>query len=224
MTDNKPWGVIAAIVIAVVLGACGVGGGDEPPSPPRSKPAKISDRPDPPAPTGLVIAQNGLPGLELNRRVYDVSTSDMEEAFDNHDFVNAGQTDECGLAANESLGVAAITNSDLAVVGFVVERDDAVTREGIRLGSTTDDIIEAYGKDAVYARDVPSRSGGQLVWVTDLDSPGEEPTKSSFHYAFDTNAAGAVTRIRAGFWPHVADIDYCSDKAGHSRQTGWPLA
>jgi hypothetical protein len=92
------------------------------------------------------------------------------------------------------------------------------------LGSTTDDLIDAYGKDALYARDVPSRSGGQLVWVTDLDAPGEEPTTSSLHYAFDTDAKGTVTRIRAGFWPHVADVDYCSDQAGRKTETGWPLS
>ena len=93
----------------------------------------------------------------------------------------------------------------------------------LRLGSTADDIIEAYGKDAVFARDIPSRAGGQLLWTTDLESPGDEPTRSSFHYGFDTDESGAVTRIRAGFWPHVADVDFCSDSATRGPQTGWPL-
>lgn len=214
MTDKKPprarmTAGVAAAVVAVVLGACGLGGQDEPlPAPPRA---------------GLVIAQNGLPGLELNRQVLEVSTTDLETVLGNNNFLLAGQTEHCGLATNESLGVAAVTDDDLAVVAFVVERDDAATREGIRLGSSTDDIIETYGKGAVFARDVPSRTGGQIVWVTDLGSPGAEPTNSSLHYAFDTDATGAVTRIRAGFWPHVADADYCSDSAGRPEATGWPL-
>ena len=214
------------VAVAVVIGACGVGGGNEPTPdpPPVSRKASRPAAPvtDPPS-DRLVISQNGLPGLELNRQVLDVSTSDLETVIGNHDFFNAGQTEDCGLATNESLGLAAVTNSDLAVVAFVVERPDATTREGIRLGSTTEDIIETYGEDEVFARDVRSRSGGQLVWVTDLESPGAEPTASSFHYAFDTDASGTVTRIRAGFWPHVADVDYCSDEATRRTATGWPL-
>jgi hypothetical protein len=222
MTVSKPVSA-AAVVVAIVLGACAAGGGDEPPPPPAPRPKKQTVSKPAQRSAALVLTQNGLPGLELNRQVLDVSTSDMEAAFDNHDFLNAGQTNTCGLAANEDLGVAAITNTDLAVVAFVVERPDTATSEGIRLGSTTDDIIKAYGKNAVYARDVPSRAGGQLIWVTDLDSPDSEPSASSLHYAFETDTTGTVTRLRAGFWPHVAHVDFCSDKATRTKETGWPL-
>ncbi|MGX6601986.1 hypothetical protein ACWKSP_07615 [Micromonosporaceae bacterium Da 78-11] len=175
MTDNmtrrpRPRRGVATVIIAgLALGAlaCGAGGGGEPPA--TTGPIGLTpDQPKKPTrtatdqqTTGLVISQNGLPGLELNRQVLDVSSSDLEAAFDD--------------------------------------------------------------QDSVFARDLPSRDGGQLVWVTDLESPGEEPTASSLHYAFDTDARGAVTRIRAGFWPHVADVDYCSDHATRSAATGWPL-
>jgi hypothetical protein len=212
----------ALAVVAVVAGACGLGEKDRPPGP-QPIDRRLDDRvTDPPA-DGLVITPEGLPGLQLNRRVLDVSTSDVEDVLGSNDFVMAPQTEDCGLSSNQALGVAAVTNADLAVVGFVVERPDAATREGIRAGSTVDDIVEAYGRDLVFARDVPSRTGGRVIWVTDLGSPGSEPTASSLHYAFDTGPDGTVTRIRSGFWPHVAHADYCSDEAGRPSATGWPL-
>jgi hypothetical protein len=244
MTDDDPRRgrprsrAAVALLAAGLLTACAGGewGGDDPPAPPSGGPVSGSalpptsrppqpdpPRPDPPQPGGLVITQNGLPGLQLNRQVLDVSTSDVEDAIGGDPLVLVGQTDRCGLAINEDLGIAAVTDANLAVVGFVVERSDAVTREGIRRGSSTDDIVAAYGRRSVFVRDVPSRSGGRLVWVTDLESPGREPTASSLHYAFDTDAGGRVTRIRAGFWPHVADVDHCSDAASRPRETGWPL-
>lgn len=193
----------------------GPGPGPDPePPPPSTGPAR---------PGALVITQAGLPGLQLNRQVLDISTSDLEAALDDGTLVLAGQTDTCGLAAHERLKIAAVTDGNLAVTAFIVERPDAATAEGIRLGSTTDDIVRAYGRNAVFARDVRSRSGGQLLWTTDLETPGEEPTASSLHYAFDTDPTGRVTGIRAGFWPHVAHAAYCADTARRSPQTGWPL-
>jgi hypothetical protein len=135
----------------------------------------------------------------------------------------APQTEDCSLGVAEDLGIAVVTDDDSAVLAFVIERDDARTREGVRAGDSVDRVRSVYGPDmAAPLTGTRSQTGGPVVVVRDLEDP-EAMGKGSLHYAFDTDPQGSVTRIRSGFWPWVAYTDYCSANAENPHRTGWPL-
>lgn len=175
------------------------------------------------------IRADGLPGLRLNRSTLDLSFSDLETALDAEaEGVLKSQTERCSLAIFERLGVATTMEKGYAVTSFILENDGLATADGIVVGrSTGDDVVRTYGSDALHLAG-STRNGRHVVWLDDPDNPGEPPNRSSMHLAFEVGADGTVDRIRAGFWPYVAYLDYCSDDAdsegiGGPSDVGWPL-
>ena len=210
---------LSCLGLVAVLSACPPASVPPPPPPPPV----TSSSPSTPI-GGLVVRQTGLPDIPLNRAVLDVSVSDLESAYGaGETFVLKGITDSCGLAIREDLGIAAMTDSNLAVVGVVVERPDAATPEGIAVGDPVEKVLSTYGSQATGTASRPSATGGPLLLVGDLSSPGETPGLQSLGYGFDTDASGTVTRIRAGFYPYVTYAAYCADEAGRPESVGWPL-
>ncbi|SDE32952.1 hypothetical protein [Auraticoccus monumenti] len=190
---------------------------------PTPVPPPVPDPPAPeptPAPDGVVLTPRSLGHLTLDGPE-TLAVWDVEEAFDaSGEFLYAGQTDECGLGTHEGYRVAVVMDSIQAVQAFVVENAEVVTQEGVALGSSTEDVVAAYGLENVYTAPVDSRAGGPLLVVGDGSGP---PTEGQLSYAFDTDAAGEVTGLRAGAWPWIGYRDYCSDSAGRPEGTGWPL-
>lgn len=175
-------------------------------------------------PGGPVLAQDGLGGeLTLHREALDVSVSDVEAVYGG--LFLAPQTEDCALGASEEQGIAiAFDPSSTGVRLFIVEDPALRTREGIGVGSSTEEILAAFGpEDVAVLDDVPSQTDGPLVVVADLENPDASPGPSSLHYGFDTDGDGLVTRVRAGFWPYVAYTDYCSPEAPEGPTSGWPL-
>jgi hypothetical protein len=171
----------------------------------------------------VVVGLGELAGLALNRERLDVSLSEVEEAVGSEMLV-AGQTSDCQLGISEGQGLAVITDGKSAVLGFVLEREDARTREGVSVGDSLADIRDVYGTDRVAVfPDIPSQTGGPIVVVEDLERLGSTPGPDTIHYGFDTAADGSVTRIRTGYWPWVSYTDYCSPNALNPQRTGWPL-
>lgn len=176
-------------------------------------------------PKGIVLRQNGFAGeLELHRDALDLSVAEVESALGT-DLLLAPQTEQCSLGIARGSGLAVVFDStSTGVRAFVVEDARITTAEGIGLGATPEEVRATYGVERVAVLDgVASQTGGPVVVVDDLTSPGREPGPTSLHYAFDTDGAGRVTRIRAGFWPYVAYADYCSPAADRPARTGWPL-
>jgi hypothetical protein len=200
--------------IPVALGLVAALTGCLPPIPP----------PPPPNPTPDVLRQDGLPGLTLDRQEGDLSVSDVETAI-GEPLDLFLQTKECALGVAETRGLAVVYQpTTTAVLGFIVEDPRMSTPEGIHVGSTQNEIVQAFGDDNVAVIDgLLSQTGGPLVLTEDLENPGQEPSASTLHYGFDTDSAGRVTRLRAGFWPYVSYTDYCSMEATRAASTGWPL-
>jgi len=147
-----------------------------------------------------MLFQNGFEGLALRRDVADVSVSDLEAFFTpGSTFELRGETENCGVAERTDLGLTAMTDDDLAVRAFVISSADAATPEGIRMGSTLEDVRTAYGDAIVH--DEPTEGGGRRLIVDDQERPGQDVTLASQLFAFDLDESGAVTTLRAGGFP-----------------------
>ena len=133
-----------------------------------------------------------------------------------------GQTEHCGLAIAEDLGLAFVTDDDLGTLGVVSQNPALRTAEDIGVGSTSTEVARAYGERATVTSTV-SQTGGPIVVVGD-EASSEDPDGFPRLLAFDTDTQRTVTRVRAGLAPWVRYTDYCSDDAGRSHlRTGWPL-
>lgn len=205
MRGNRHRIAVRVVVAGVMVTACGV----NPALPPADD---------------VVISQAGLPGLTLDREVLSLGILDVERALGGEgSFSLKGQTETCSLGINEQFGVAVMIDTYTAVLGFVVERADVRTAEGIHQGSTIEDIVDTYGQAMVFLAEETSLTGGPLVIVDDIAQPGRNHAGDTLLYGFDTDRSGAVTRLRAGFWPYVGYRDSCSDDANRPEATGWPL-
>ena len=180
---------------------------------------------DPTTPGVVLLRQNGFAGdLTLRRDSLDLSVSEVEDSL-RTDLLLAPQTQTCSLGVARGPRFAVVYDAaTTGVYAFVIEDPAIRTPEGIAAGATLEEIRSAYGPDRMAVLDgVVSPTGGPLVVVDDLQLPGREPGPSTLHYGFDTDDAGRVTRLRAGFWPYVAYADYCSPAAATPGRTGWPL-
>lgn len=195
----------SALVLSSLLSACG------------------ADPIDPVDPGSEVFSETGTGALRLEREVLSFGVSDLEAALDAEgDFLLAPQTDTCSLAANAAVGVAATIDADQAVTSLIVQRDDVATAEGIRVGSTTDEVLSAYADRVVVLDEVSPPTGGAVLVVSDPERP-EAFDEGSMHLAFDTDDHGVVRRMRAGFAPFVGYADYCGQLASRPEAVGWPL-
>lgn len=218
--------VVVAMVVAAALGACG---SSPPPAPVPVPSTSISSTspttPTAPAPASLVVEQGGLPGILLNRDTLDVSVADLEQAYGGGGtFVLKGLTDSCNLAIREDLGIAAMNDANQALLGVVVQTPGARTREGVGIGDSIEDVVRTYGEEVTAVDTRTSATGGPLVVVNDLTAADQEPGPRSLLYAFDTDPSRTITRIRAGFFPYVAHVAYCSEVASRPENVGWPLS
>lgn len=175
-----------------------------------------------PTDDALVLHQDGIGGIRLERERQSLSVTDVETWLGTDLALNP-QTDSCALGINEDLGIAVMYDHDTGVLGFVFDNSQVTTSEGIGVGSTVEDVAAAYGRGAAVLSEVVSQTGGPLVLVSDADFPEAPPGPRTLHLAFDSDEAGKVTRLRAGFWPWVAYRDYCSAEDGKRWHTGWPL-
>lgn len=224
--------VVVAMVMAAALGACG---SSPPPAPVPVPSTSISSTspttptgpttPTAPAPASLVVEQGGLRGILLNRDTLDVSVADLEQAYGGSGtFVLKGLTDSCNLAIREDLGIAAMNDSNQALLGVVVQTPGARTKEGVGIGDSIEDVVRTYGEEVTAVDTRTSATGGPLVVVNDLTAADQEPGPRSLLYAFDTDPSRTITRIRAGFFPYVAHVAYCSEVASRPENVGWPLS
>lgn len=232
--EHPPRGRVAPLITvfltsAMLLGACGGMTSTEPttstePNPP-TEPTDSTGSTD----SGdsaetrdsdvIELTQRGLSGLEVGG---STSVSDVEAHFDFY-FANNPQTDFCTLWIAEDQGIAIIASNDTATMAIVVEDPRPRTAEGIGVGSTFEEVTDAYGGLVTVLED-PSQTGGPIVVVDDLTRPGAELTEDSRLMAFDTDTDRRVTRVRVGMWPWVGYSDYCSDDADRATgHTGWPL-
>lgn len=225
--------IASGVVMTAVLGACGSG---QPPVPVPVPSTSISSTsptvtisPTVPASStvaaSLVVEQGGLPGILLNRDTLDVSVADLEQAYGGSGtFVLKGLTDSCNLAIREDLGIAAMNDSNQALLGVVVQTPGARTKEGVGIGNSIEDVVRTYGEEVTAVDTRTSATGGPLVVVNDLTAADQEPGPRSLLYAFDTDPSRTITRIRAGFFPYVAHLAYCSEVASRPENVGWPLS
>ncbi len=176
------------VLIALATTACEPAGQlVVPPTPPS--------RPDQP-----VLHQNGFEGLTVRRDVADVSIPDLMAFLPpGDDIVQRGETENCGVAERADLGLIAMTDGDLAVRAFVVSSEDAATPEGIHVGSSHEEVRTAYGDAVLY--DEPAEDGSRLLVVDDQERPDQDLSLASQLFAFDLDASGAVTTLRAGGFP-----------------------
>jgi len=198
-----------ALLVAVLAAGCAF------PDPP------VPD-PTPEPPQGEVLAQDGFPGMRLDRELLSLSVTDVESVLGEL-LVLKRQTDRCGIGTAARRGLAIVYDDDTAVLGLVTADPAVRTPEGVGIGSSTEDLATTYGGAASVLDGAVSQTGGSLVLVADLQDPGAAPGPSSLVYGFETDATGRVTRIRAGFWPWVGYTDYCSPEADRAYRTGWPL-
>ena len=162
-----------------------------------------------PAPS---VSREGFGGLT----VLQSSITDVERTLGLGSSFPAPQTEYCSLVIFETDGVAVTATDAGVVLAFVLQNSAVTTGQGIRVGSTVDDLTAAYGSALTVHRRV-SPTGGPVVLVDD-GSPDQES-----HLAFDLDPDGRVARIRIGALPWVGYTDYCSDSASRPRSTGWPL-
>jgi len=170
-----------------------------------------------------VLTQDGLGELDLGTRdALSLSITDVETWLDEA-LSPKGQTEDCWLATNEDLGIALVTDPYGGVMGFVIDNEQVTTPEGIRVGSTAEDLEAAYGGSLRVVEGAVSNSGGVLAFVDDSERPGAAPDATSRHLAFDTDPGGTVTRLKAGYWPWMGYPDYCEAESPSPQDTGWPL-
>lgn len=169
------------------------------------------------APSSSGLTQRGIGNLE----VATTSIFDVEKALD-IEFFYSMQTEKCSLAIAEDRGLAVVRTPEGMTMAFITDDPRLRTAENIGVGSSFDDVVTAYG-GLVTELDRPSQTGGPIVVVDDLSNPGAELTDESRLFAFDTDTTGTVSRVRAGMWPWVGYIDYCSNDAHRTKETGWPL-
>lgn len=210
-------GLVAAGVVAALLTA----GALQPADPPASPRPAPSERPVPSDPGRILLTPRGLSDLEVGA---STSISDVENYLGRRGGLYlAGQTDECGLAIAEDLGMAFVTDENQGITALINQDPQLRTAEGVGVGSTLQSVQLAY-PELVTVLDSASQTGGPIVVVDDLTQPGAPLTADSRLMAFDTDAGRVVTRMRVGMWPWVGYTDYCSDDAGDNyKTTGWPL-
>lgn len=172
---------------------------------------------------GILLTQDGLNELLLGGRDgLSLSITDVESWL-GQDLFLAPQTGDCTLAIDEDLGIAVLTDEKNGVMGFVLDNPQITTPEGIQVGSTAADLEAAYGEAIGVVEGALSHSGGPLALVDDSENPGSPPGPNSRHLAFDTDEDGAVTRLKAGYWPWMGYTDYCSPESDNPQNTGWPV-
>ena len=232
-TGRRQVATVLAVVILLGLAGCHSGDDVRPVPPvttsPTSSPVTSAAGPSAPVTSvppqsWSVVRPDGIGDLVIQRDVLDLSVSDLEEALDavGEAFL-APQGEDCGLAVLERQGIAAVTDSDLAITALVLQTDTVRTARGIGLGSSTQDVVAAYGAGAVAVLDDrESPTGGPILVIADEARP-DAVDATSLHLAFETDADGLVTRLRAGHAPAVALGDYCSAVADHPERVGWPL-
>jgi hypothetical protein len=208
------------------LVACGGQGAAPDPdrwvTPPLPDPTTSTPVPPPPD-DAIIVTQDGLGDLDLGaRETLSLSLTDVETWL-GEPLSPKPQTDECVLATNEEFGIALVTDQYNGVMGFVLDHQDVVTSEGIRVGSTSDELIAAYGESLRQVDGATSVSGGPLIFVDDDDAPGAPPDSTSRHLAFDLDAEGTVTRLKSGYWPWMGFRDYCEAVSDSPEDFGWPL-
>lgn len=215
---------LAGGVMALALAACGGQGGDTDPVAPVDTSPDSQDSPDSPgADDAIVLTQDGLGELDLGSRdALSLSIMDVE-AWLGEALSPKPQTGECTLATNEDLGIALVADPYDGVMGFVIDNPDVTTPEGIRVGSTTEELDAAYGDSIGFVEGALSNSGGPLAIVDDTENPGAAPDATSRHLAFDTDPEGTVTRLKSGYWPWMGYPDYCEVESASPQDTGWPL-
>jgi hypothetical protein len=194
---------------------------DNPVTPDSPVTPDFPDTPD--TDDAIVLTQDGLGELYLGSRdALSLSITDVETWLDEA-LSPKNQTGECSLATNEDLGIALVTDPYGGVMGFVIDNQQVTTPEGIRVGSTAEDLEAAYGDSLEIVEGALSNSGGPLALVDDTESPGAAPDATSRHLAVDTDPAGTVTRLKAGYWPWMGYPDYCEVESPSPQDTGWPL-
>lgn len=156
--------------------------------------------PSPPPGGKVVLFQNGFEGLTVRRDVADVSIPDLEAFLPPGESIKQrGESEDCGVAERTDLGVTGMTDARLAVRAFVVTSKDVATPEDISVDSTLEEVRTAYG-DAIVHHESIEGGGSQLI-IDDQDRPGQDITMASQLFAFDLDASGTVTTLRAGGFP-----------------------
>jgi hypothetical protein len=202
------------LVVSVVVTGCGSTPDPpwtSPPTPPTT-PTLAEDS------TPYALSQTGLPGLPVR----STSLYDIQSAFPGLSFFDVPVTEDCSVHTDRADRFAVVTTAPGMVLAYVSGEPTIPSSEGITVGRhSIDDLTEVYGEDTLQNLGALSKDGGDLVVMDPVPALG--PEDGEMMLAFESDSRGVVTEIRAGMWPWVARIDYCTEFYTNSKSAGWPL-